>query len=85
MTSCVSSRRSTNISPCEHKTSGSAQRGCWTPCWTRGSESQPMSDDLRAVVDAWDSLPEHVRQTVRTIVESASTTKGERARGRKGS
>jgi len=36
------------------------------------AQDAALDPDLRAFIEAWGSLPEYVRLTVRTIIESAS-------------
>ena len=57
--------------PKPHKTvTLSADSGCSVGCSSQRSEGGILDADLSALVAAWPTLPEHVRATIQTLVES---------------
>ena len=69
MTSCVSSRRSSDVTSCDTSAGGADKRAC---CTTGCTESQDprLGEDLCAVVEAWPNLPGHIKTTILKLIES---------------
>jgi hypothetical protein len=48
--------------------------GCSAGCSSQRSEGGILDADLAVLIAAWPTLPEHVRATIRTLVESQRRT-----------
>lgn len=50
-------------------------RAVCTPACTR-LHTEPLPDDLQAIVRSWPNLPEHIRRTILTLVASSGAHTG---------
>ncbi len=79
MNNGFANRRLGNVSTCNNNNLQKDQPDAYTPAYKRNPKTQANSlqnlpADLAGIVEAWSTLPEHVRQAIVTLVASVTVT-----------